>query len=79
MRRLWAVAAGVLLGALPALARAAEEQDRTLPAGADLWRVVLLTVLGLFALFVVAALGYLYRRERRLEWPFQQPDRVEHH
>ena len=36
------------------------------------------TVGGLLAIFVVAALGYLYRRERHLDWEFQKPDAPHH-
>jgi len=30
-------------------------------------------MVALTALFVTLALGYLYRRERGLDWPFQAP------
>ena len=35
--------------------------------------IVLITLLALTALFVTLTFGYLYRRERHLDWAFQAP------
>lgn len=78
-----ACALGFVLAALPMVAFAAEEAtsdvvSRALPAPADTFTVALVAVLAVLGLFVVAALGYLYRRERHLEWEFQRPDAPHH-
>jgi hypothetical protein len=72
VRRWQAIAFGALAAASPAVALAAEE--RSLDAPADLTQVVLVTVLGLLAMAVLGGIGYLYRRERGLDWDFQKPD-----
>ena len=78
LRSVTAVALGSALAVLPAAAAAQEPGTRALETGADLWKVVLLTALGLAALLVIAAIGYLYRRQRALAWEFQKPDPPEH-
>ena len=72
----WLLAAGfaVALALAPAVVLAQDGGDRTVEAPGDLWLVVLMTALGLGILMVVAAIGYLYRRERGLVWGFQLPD-----
>lgn len=70
------------LALLPALVSAAgghgdssfEAADRAMERGGDWELIVFLTVLGVGALFLMAAVGYLYRRERGLDWQFQQPE-----
>ena len=57
----------------------ASEGGRTLEGSADLGMVVLVTVGTLAALAVVMSLGYLYRRERALDWEFQKPDATDDH
>ena len=76
-RHVLATGGGLVMAAVPALARA-QENSRALGAPADLWPALLVTALALGALFVAAAVGYLYRRERGLTWDFQRPDRDEH-
>lgn len=68
------MAVGVLLAAWPALAVAQETGSRELGTSDDLVKVVLLTLLGLGVVLTAAAFGYLYRRERGLDWDFQRPD-----
>ena len=74
LRRLLVAGFAVALALAPAVALAQDGGDRTGAAPGDLWRVVLMTALGLGILMVVAAVGYLYRRERGLAWDFQLPD-----
>lgn len=78
-----ALAAGVLAAALPLVAGAAEPvfsgaADRGLGLPGDGVTIVFATVGALLAVFAVAALGYLYRRERHLDWEFQKPDAPHH-
>ena len=65
--------AGVLFAALPGVASAAEG-GRALDTPGDTMTAVLATLGGIAAVFLIAALGYLYRAHRGLEWDFQQPD-----
>ncbi len=80
MKRLVGAAmTGLGLALLPLIALAAEPHGaegvvvdgRALPPPVDFGSVLLVTVFAVAALFIVAALGYLYRRERHLDWPFQ--------
>lgn len=78
-RRMLALVSGVSAAMLPVVAGAVERptyeaSSRALDAGADIGSVMLVTILATAGLFLVAAIGYLYRRERGLEWRFQQPD-----
>ncbi|HJM74889.1 MAG TPA: hypothetical protein QGI71_03365 [Dehalococcoidia bacterium] len=73
LRKVSATLVGAAFALMPALV-AAQEQSRALGATGDFWRVALFTLLGLGGVLVVAALGYLYRRERGLGWEFQKPD-----
>mgnify|MGYP001604514524 CR=1 FL=1 len=79
-----ALAAGVLAAALPLVAGAdetpqyAEAADRGLGLPGDGLMIGFATVGALLAVFAVATLGYLYRRERRLDWDFQKPDAPHH-
>ncbi len=79
LSRVVAVAVGVALAMTPALAEAQGVGGRALSTADDFWKVALLTALGVTALLAVAAIGYLYRRERGLEWEFQRPDPDDHH
>lgn len=83
VRRLIAVVSGMLFAALtPALAYAAdgagdtsfEAASRALDPTTDWSMIVLVTFLALGALFLLSAIGYMYRRERGLDWEFQKPD-----
>ncbi len=67
----------VVLGALPAVALAAE-QVRALERTADSTAVFLYTVGAGVALMLVFTIGYLYRQVRNLEWDFQRADAPAH-
>ena len=79
LSRAVAVAVGVALAMMPALAEAQGAGGRALGTADDFWKVGLLTALGVAALLAVAAIGYLYRRERGLAWEFQRPDPDDRH
>jgi hypothetical protein len=73
-KRVRGLLAGLVAGALPLVAAAQETQGRSLPAATD-WHVVMfLTAAAIAGLLLVSAVGYLYRRERHLDWDFQKPD-----
>ena len=79
LRRIGAMTVGVAAAVQPLLAlaedaKASEAVSRALGAPAGIGGVVLVTVCALLGLFAVAGLGFLYRRERRLDWVFQRPD-----
>ena len=57
----------------------ATEETRALERSDDWVSVLVVTALGLLALGLVASVGYLYRRERKLDWEFQKPDAPDHH
>ncbi|MBM4416357.1 MAG: LPXTG cell wall anchor domain-containing protein [Chloroflexi bacterium] len=80
-RRVWAAAAGTALAAWPTLLRAQEEGGRTIERPEDALPVALLTAAGLLGLLLLAAIGFLYRRRRELDWDFQRPEPAhdEHH
>ena len=67
------------VAAWPALAAAQAGGSRAIGLGDDFWKVTLVTALGVGVLFLVAAIGYLYRRERGLSCGLQLPDPDEHH
>lgn len=69
---------GLLLASSPAIAMATEE-GRSLEASADASTVFVVTVLTLLGMALVGGIGYLYRRERGLDWDFQKPDAPDHH
>ncbi len=77
-----ALVAGGFAAALPVVAMAAEpvagSASRSLGLGGDATKVAFAMVGGLLALFGVVTLGYLYRRERHLDWEFQKPDAPHH-
>ncbi|MBM4409793.1 MAG: hypothetical protein FJ037_00450 [Chloroflexi bacterium] len=78
-----AMATGAQAAALPLVVGASDPQhadaaERGLALPADGLMIGFATVGALLAVFAVAALGYLYRRERHLDWEFQKPD-VPHH
>ena len=79
VRRLAAAGVGAAVAAWPVLAAAQGDGSRAVGVADDFWKVALVTVLGVGALLVVVAVGYLYRRERGLAWDFQLPDADEHH
>lgn len=58
----------------PAGSGAAAVQGRDVAPPHDMSMILLVTALGLVALFMALGIGYLYRRERRLDWAFQAPD-----
>lgn len=83
MARASALATGLLAAALPLVVGAsepprAEAAERGLSLPADGLMIGFATVGALLAVFAVAALGYLYRRERHLDWEFQKPDAPHH-
>lgn len=69
--------AGTALFPLVALAEgptgAVAAQGRAVAPPQDMSLTLLLTALALTAVLVTAGLGYLYRRQRHLDWPFQAP------
>ncbi len=82
MKRLFSAAVtGATMALLPLVALAADPahggaaagavEGRGVPAPGDMGMTVMYTMLALTALFVTLAIGYLYRRERNLDWPFQ--------
>ena len=79
LKRLAASGVGAAAAAWPALVAAQGGGSRAIGLGDDFWKVTLVTTLGVGVLFLVAAIGYLYRRERGLAWDFQLPDPDEHH
>ena len=64
--------AGVAGALLPALAVA--QESRALDAGDGAGGAVILTAVGVLALFAVAGVGYLYLRANGLEWDFQRKE-----
>lgn len=85
MKRLFSAAMfGAGMALLPLIALAADPpaghagpvstaEGRGVPLPHDMSMIVLVTLLALTALFVTLTLGYLYRRERHLDWAFQAP------
>jgi hypothetical protein len=69
-----AVGAGAVAAAVPALARAAEEQGRALESPASFEKVAFFTLLGSGAVLLLASLGRMYQRQRGIRWRFQDPD-----
>lgn len=70
---------GFLIAAVPAFALATEAAgpettSRALPALGDSMSVGVIAVIAVLGVLLLASLGYLYRRERHLEWGFQRPD-----
>ncbi|MQA00324.1 MAG: hypothetical protein GEU80_13520 [Dehalococcoidia bacterium] len=78
MKRLIGLLLGAVVAATPALV-AAQEGERALSTPADADGVIVITLLTLAAILLVAGLGYLYRRERKLDWDFQRPDTPQQH
>jgi len=78
--RVAALAAGAVAAATPLIAAAdetphyADPASRVLGLPGDSVTIGFATVGGLLALFALVAVGYLYRRERHLDWEFQKPD-----
>jgi hypothetical protein len=78
VRRGLGLVAGAALAGLPALVSA--QEGRALETGDDAVKVILVTVGAIAALFLVAALGWLYQQRRGLHWRFQDPDApADHH
>lgn len=85
-RRISAMFLGAAMAAMPLVASATESEtafhaaDRATAPSGDWGTIMLVTALSLVGLFLVTVLGYLYRRERGLDWAFQKPDPpAEHH
>jgi hypothetical protein len=78
VKRAVGMVAGLFVALAPVVALASEG-GRSLEGAADLGTVVLVTLLALAALAVVISVGYLYRRERGLDWEFQKPDAPDDH
>lgn len=84
-RRIGAVISGAGAALLPLVAFAEGEPvkaaSRALGAPHDVKSIVIVTALALVGVLVTAAIGFLYRRERHLDWAFQRPDAPhdEHH
>lgn len=83
VRRLMAAVSGAVLAmSVSVLAHAAEghaESDfeaanRSLDPSTDWSTIVLVTGLAVVGLFMVVTIGYMYRRQRGLDWEFQKPD-----
>lgn len=75
MRRAISAVAGVAVaGAVAVWPSSALASERSLTTPDDMLVVAGVTVLGLLAVFGAAAVGYLYRRERGLDWEFQRPE-----
>lgn len=75
-----ALAAGAVFAAGPMAALAdetphyADPVSRGLGLPGDSVMIGFATVGGLLAFLALVAVGYLYRRERHLDWEFQKPD-----
>lgn len=86
VRRLMGAVSGLFLAVvMPALAFAAEgtetsfeAAERSMDPAADWTTIMIVTALSLGGLFLLATLGYMYRRERNLDWEFQKPDAPHH-
>ena len=78
MKRWLGSITGLLLAASPAVALATDE-GRALDPPADTATVLLVTIVALLGMALVGGIGYLYRRERGLDWDFQKPDAPDHH
>lgn len=88
-RRLSAVAAGLGAALLPLVARAQEHgggvdfeaASRAADPSDGFGAIMIVTIAATVGLFLLSTIGYLYRRERGLEWRFQQPDapHADHH
>lgn len=82
VRRVIAAVTGMILAvSAPALALAADGQrttfeaaERAMERGTDWTLIVTVTVAALLGLFLLTTIGYMYRRERGLDWEFQKPD-----
>ncbi len=75
------LAIALLVAASPDLALAAEPtevtfhaEERALGLGVDWGTAFWATIGGTLAMFALISIGYLYRRERGLDWDFQKPD-----
>ena len=73
MKRLLGSVVGLFVALVPAVTLGSEG-GRSLEGSTDLSAVVLVTVATLAAFAVALSIGYLYRRERGLDWDFQKPD-----
>lgn len=79
-----ALVTGVLLAVLPLVAGAKEPAEAMAAADRGLGLPSDGVTIGfgmagvLLGLFAVVTLGYLYRRERHLDWEFQKPDAPHH-
>ena len=85
-RRISAMFLGAAMAAMPLVAGATESEtafavaDRATAPSGDWGMIMVVTALSVVGLFLVTVLGYLYRRERGLDWAFQKPDPpADHH
>lgn len=78
MTRYVSAIVGLVFAVLPSSVIAAED-GRVLDRPADWSSVLVITLLVLLGLAVLGAIGYLYRRERGLDWDFQKPDSTDQH
>ncbi len=69
--RLLAATLGVTAAAVPYVAAAEDGSSRALATPDDTAMVVLLTALGIVALFGVSSIAFLYRKQRGLRWDYQ--------
>jgi len=82
MKRLRVVVGSMAAGAagawLPLVASAQgadfDAASRAMEPTGDSAMIMFVTAGATALLFLLSAIGYLYRRERGLEWPFQRPD-----
>ncbi len=70
-RRLLAATLGAAAAAMPHVAAADHDPSRALATPDDTAMVVLLTALGIAALFGVTSIAFLYRKQRGLHWDYQ--------
>ena len=73
MKQISAVVMGLCLSFSPSVILAGSE-SRSLDPSIDLQVVIFWTIVALIGLGIIMSLGYLYRRERDLDWDFQKSD-----
>ena len=69
--RVLAATLGGAAAAIPHVAAADHDPSRALATPDDTAMVVLLTALGIAALFGVTSIAFLYRKQRGLHWDYQ--------
>lgn len=77
-RRIGAAMAGAGAALLPLVVLAegapASTSSRALSAPQDMKTILIVAALALAVVLLIAAIGFLYRRRRHLDWAFQLPD-----